>query len=169
MLKQHSRRAFLQTAPLAAAVAALPSPSLAAQTPAPKAPESFRYLPASQLAGALAAVQARPGNFTVYEAVAVPFNAVLTTEEGRAAPEFEWHEGRDHLVQIVDGSTVYEIGGTPQNGHNTKPGEWLAPVSTGATTLHLKKGDWLIVPRGTPHKRTTADSVTFYLISTTGK
>ena len=34
-------------------------------------------------------------------------------------------------------------------------------------TLH--KGDMLVIPRGTPHKRSTEGSVTFYLISTTGK
>ncbi|MEO6805730.1 MAG: hypothetical protein ABI286_07275 [Edaphobacter sp.] len=32
----------------------------------------------------------------------------------------------------------------------------------------MKKGDMLMVPRGTPHKRSTEESVTFYLISTTG-
>jgi quercetin dioxygenase-like cupin family protein len=99
----------------------------------------------------------------------MPFTAVLTVEEKHAATEFEWHEGRDHLFQVVDGTTVYEIGGTPQNGRNTKPAEWLAPASAGATKMTLHKGDWLIIPRGTPHKRTTEGSVTFFLISTTGK
>jgi mannose-6-phosphate isomerase-like protein (cupin superfamily) len=45
------------------------------------------------------------------------------------------------------------------------PGEWHAPESDGATTLTLKKGDMLIVPRGTPHKQSTEKSVTFYHIS----
>ena len=63
---------------------------------------------------------------------------------------------------------MYELGGTPQGGHNTKPGEWLAPASEGATKMTLHKGDWLLIPRGTPHKRTTETSVTFALISTTG-
>jgi quercetin dioxygenase-like cupin family protein len=94
---------------------------------------------------------------------------VLTTEEKHAAKEFEWHEGRDHIVQILDGTTVYELGGTPQNGRSTKPAEWLAPASAGASTLTLHKGDMVVIPRGTPHKRSTADSVTFYLVSTTGK
>jgi mannose-6-phosphate isomerase-like protein (cupin superfamily) len=167
MVKRSSRRAFLQTAPLAAAAGlALTDASVSAQTPAP---QPFKLIPASQLAEALAGLKQKPGNYSFYDNPAMPFTAVLTVEEKHAATEFEWHEGRDHLFQVVDGTTVYEIGGTPQNGRNTKPAEWLAPASAGATKMTLHKGDWLIIPRGTPHKRTTEGSVTFFLISTTGK
>jgi mannose-6-phosphate isomerase-like protein (cupin superfamily) len=93
---------------------------------------------------------------------------VLTTEKTKSGKEFEWHEGRDHIFQILEGSTVYELGGTPKNQHSTGPGEWLAPESEGAVKMTLNKGDMLVVPRGTPHKRTTAESVTFYLISPQG-
>ena len=72
------------------------------------------------------------------------------------------------MLQILDGSTVYEVGGTPKDGRTTKPGEWLAPASDGAATITLKKGDMLVIPRGTPHKRSTAESVTFTLISPMG-
>ncbi len=165
MLKDTSRRHFLRSAPLAAAAGlALPATEVSAQP----AQQPFKLIPAVQLADALSALQQKPGNYNVYDAPTMPFTAVLTIEEKHAATQFEWHEGRDHLLQIVDGTTLYELGGTPRGGHNTKPGEWLAPASDGATTMTLHKGDWLIIPRGTPHKRTTAGSVTFYLISTTG-
>jgi mannose-6-phosphate isomerase-like protein (cupin superfamily) len=72
------------------------------------------------------------------------------------------------VLLILDGATVYEVGGKPKNGRNTKPGEWLAPEAEGATTLKLKKGDMLVIPRGTLHKRSTAESVTFFLISPMG-
>ena len=94
----------------------------------------------------------------------------MTTETSKIAKEFEWHEGRDHIVQILEGSTVYEVGGTGKDAHgnNGKAGEFLAPDSVGATRLTLKKGDMLTIPRGTPHKRSTAESVTFILISSQG-
>jgi quercetin dioxygenase-like cupin family protein len=114
-------------------------------------------------------LQSTPGNNNLYTASPLPFTIVLTTEAKKSAKEFEWHEGRDHIVQVLDGTTIYELGGAPQNGRNTKLGEWLAPNSQNATTLTLHKGDMLIIPRGTPHRRSTADSITFYLISTTGK
>ena len=90
---------------------------------------------------------------------------IIYTQKAKNAKEFEWHEGRDHVFHILDGSTVYELGGTPKNGHTTKPGEWLAPESEGAKTVTLSKGDILVIPRGTPHKRSTKESVTFLLIS----
>ena len=70
---------------------------------------------------------------------------------------------------ILEGATKYELGGAPQGAHKTKPGEWLAPASAGATTLALKKGDMLVIPRGTPHKRSTEGSVTLILISIEGQ
>lgn len=137
-----------------------------AQTSA--APEKFKLIPAAEFSSQEKTLKAKPGNFNFSEPATLPFTAVMTYEEKKAAKEFEWHEGRDHLLQVIDGTTVYEIGGTPQNGRNTKPGEWLAPASEGATRLTLHKGDWLIIPRNTPHKRITEAGVLFYLISTTG-
>jgi quercetin dioxygenase-like cupin family protein len=142
---------------------------LSAQTEtSTETPVPFKLLTAGELATDTQHLQANPGNDNLFDSKALPFTIVLTTEEKKAAREFEYHGGRDHILQILDGSTVYEVGGTPQNPRNTKPSEWLAPASHGATRLTLHKGDMLVIPRGTPHKRTTADSVTFYLISTTG-
>ncbi len=128
----------------------------------------FQYFPAQALADDGKTLQATPGNKNLVDAPSLSFAVVMTTETAKSAKEFEWHEGRDHIVQILEGSTMYEIGGTPQNGHSPKSGEWLAPASSGATKLMLSKGDMLTIPRGTPHKRSTETSVTFYLISPAG-
>lgn len=129
-------------------------------------PDKFQVFTAEALAGDAKALQGSPGNNNLVTLKNV--TVVLTTETAKSAKEFEWHEGRDHVVQIVEGSTVYEVGGTPRDGRKTKPGEWLARACDGATKLTLKKGDMLTVPRGTPHKRSTAGSVTFVLISPMG-
>jgi quercetin dioxygenase-like cupin family protein len=165
-----SRRSFLRTAPLAAAAGfALSETSLLAQPPVPE-PVPFQLFSADKLADAIKQLQSHPGNDNLFQPAELPFTIVLTTEEKKSAKEFEWHEGRDHILQVLEGSTVYELGGTPQGAHNNKlPVEWLAPASDGATKLTLHKGDMLVIPRGTPHKRSTEDSVTFYLISTTGR
>jgi quercetin dioxygenase-like cupin family protein len=169
MLKDETRRSFLRSAPLAAAGVYLTENALSAQPESsPSTPVPFQLFTSTQLTSAREELQSQPGNDNLFSSSALPFTIVLTTEEKKSAKEFEYHEGRDHILQVLDGSTVYEVGGTPQNPHNTKPSEWLTPASQGATTLTLHKGDMLIIPRGTPHKRTTADSVTFYLISTTG-
>ncbi len=132
-------------------------------------PEPFRLWTAETLAEDTKVLHTTPGNNNLFEAKSLPFAVVMTTEEKKAAKEFEWHEGRDHILQVIDGATSYQLGGTPRNSRNTRPGEWLAPESTGSKTITLKKGDMLVIPRGTPHKRTTAESVTFYLISPSGR
>ena len=39
----------------------------------------------------------------------------------------------------------------------TDPGEWRSPRIIDGKTLEIKKGDLVIVPRGTPHQRSTAN------------
>ena len=177
MAKVQTRRNFLQAAPLAAAVSlALPDRLLFAsttpvdgiQSTAPATPVPFQVFTASALADDAKALVAKPGNNTLFDSKAVPLAIVLTTEVGKSAKEFEWHEGRDHIVQIVAGSTLYEVGGTPKNPRNTRAGEWLAPASEGSSSFKLSKGDMLLIPRGTPHMRSTEGSVTFILISSSG-
>jgi mannose-6-phosphate isomerase-like protein (cupin superfamily) len=170
MAIRSTRRTFLRAAPLAAAVALTSSDTLlhAATGQVPAAPEPYQLFPAATLESKTQALHAKPGNDNLFSPKSLPVTIVLTVEEKKSAKEFEWHEGRDHIVQILEGSTVYEIGGTPRDGHNTKPGEWLAPAAEGSTRMILKKGDMLVIPRNTLHKRSTEGSVTFTLISTTG-
>jgi mannose-6-phosphate isomerase-like protein (cupin superfamily) len=172
-MKNSSRRNFLCTAPAAAAAgialadAALFAAKAEGQSAAPAAPVAFQLFTAQSIQDDIKALQTG-GNNNLVDAMTIPCPVVLTTEVAKSAKEFEWHEGRDHLIQILDGSTVYEVGGTPKDARNTKPGEWLAPAAVGAATLTLKKGDMLVIPRGTLHKRSTAESVTFLLISPMG-
>jgi mannose-6-phosphate isomerase-like protein (cupin superfamily) len=173
MANDRTRRNFLRTAPLAAAATLSLTDKLAlatdgGQSAATAAPEPFQVFTSEKLGDAMKALQAKPGNDNLYESKALPLTIVLTTEEKKSGKEFEYHEGRDHVFLIVEGATKYELGGTPKGAHKTKPGEWLAPASEGATSVALKKGDMLVIPRGTPHRRSTEGSVTFTLISTTG-
>ena len=171
-LKNSSRRNFLRTAPVAAAAsltladATLFASHAVSQSATPAAPAGFQLFTAQRIADGVKALQAKPGNDNLF--ASKECTVVMTTETNKSAKEFEWHENRDHVLLILDGSTVYEVGGTPKNGRNTKPGEWLAPAAEGATTLTLKKGDMLVIPRGALHKRSTAESVTFFLISPNG-
>jgi len=170
--KNPSRRNFLRTAPVAAvagltlADATLFASHATSQSATSAAPADFQFFTAQRIQEGMNALQAKPGNDNLFSSKEC--TVVLTTETNKSAKEFEWHENRDHVLLILKGSTVYEVGGTPKNGRNTKPGEWLAPAAAGATTLTLKKGDMLVIPRGTLHKRSTAKSVTFFLISPNG-
>lgn len=170
-LQTRARRTFLCALPAAAAALALGErtlfPSAAAAQNAPSGTAgAFQLFTAQTIADDIKALEAAPGNNNLVDDKT--FTVVLTTEKAKSAAEFEWHEGRDHIFQILDGSTAYELGGTPKGAHSKGPGEWLAPESEGAATLTLHKGDMLVIRRGTPHRRKTAESVTLLLISPQG-
>lgn len=164
------RRNFLRVAPVAAAagfaLADTSSRALPAANSSQGGTVKFRHFGAQEIAKDMRTLEANPGNITlVEEKGGIDFSMVMTTEKAKNAPEFESHQHRDHILQILEGSTIYEVGGTPKGGRMIGPGEWRGPEAVGATKLTLNKGDQLIIPRGTPHKRSTADSVTLLLIS----
>ena len=172
VLKNSGRREFLRAAPLAAAAgitlatSSFLAPMASGQAAASAGPAGFQLFRAQEIQDDAKALVASPGNNNLVQGK--NFTVVLTVETAKSAKEFEWHEGRDHVFQVLDGSTVYEVGGTPKGAHSMGPGEWHAPEAEGATTLTLQKGDMLVIPRGTLHKRSTAGTVTFTLISPQG-
>jgi len=179
MANKTSRRAFLRTAPVAAAVGLSLTDRLmfAAGGQAGAEPGAdvvaaaspYQFFSSKQLDDDAKAGVAKPGDTHLFDSKTLPLAIVMTTEVSKSAKEFEWHEGRDHIVQVVDGMTLYEVGGTPKGGHvNKGPGEWLAAGAVGSKSIMMMKGDMLVIPRGTLHKRSTEDSVTFILISTPG-
>ena len=173
-MKNLSRRTFLGTAPVAAvaglalAEVTILSTFAAGHETLAALPAGIQLFTAQTMQDDIKALDAKPGNNNLVDGASTPFSVILTVETAKTPKEFEWHEGRDHVLQIIEGSTVLEVGGTPRGGHSKGPGEWLAPVSEGAARIAMKKGDMLVIPRGTPHKRVTADSVTLLLISPMG-
>jgi mannose-6-phosphate isomerase-like protein (cupin superfamily) len=171
-IKNPGRRNFLRTAPAAAAAglaladAALFTSPIEAQSAATFVPNAFQMFSAETIQDDIKAMPATPaaGNLVANK----NFTVVLTTETAKSAPEFEWHEGRDHILQILEGETIYEVGGTPLHPRAVKPGEWMAPARDGGAHISMKKGDMLVLPRGTLHRRITAGSVTLMLIAPMG-
>jgi mannose-6-phosphate isomerase-like protein (cupin superfamily) len=143
----------------AAQAAALPGADVVA------AAQPFKLFTSKELADDMTALDAKPGDNRLYDSKAIPLQIILTTEKHKSAAEFEWHEGRDHVLQIIEGSTLYEVGGTPTGTKGMGPGEWHATGSEGSKSILMVKGDMLLIPRGTLHKRSTENSVTFMLIS----
>jgi mannose-6-phosphate isomerase-like protein (cupin superfamily) len=168
MANKQTRRNFLLTAPIAAAVASpfaetMLRASTAGAAAGQGAENGIQVFTASEMASEVKGVTA---NHSTKNLLTTPGTLMILNEETKkAAKEFEWHATRDHVFQVLEGETKYELGGTPKGAHETKPGEWLAPESEGAKTVMLKKGDFLFVPRMTPHKRTTDGSVSLLLIS----
>ncbi len=169
MANKQTRRNFLLTAPIAAAAASPFAETMLHASTTGSGMEQvsdgskIQVFTAADVASELKGVQANHGTKNLLTS---PGTLMIINEETKkAGKEFEWHATRDHVFQVLDGETKYELGGTPKGAHETKPGEWLAPECEGARTVMLKKGDYLFVPRMTPHKRTTDGSVSLLLIS----
>jgi hypothetical protein len=155
-MKNLSRRTFLGTAPVAAAAGltlangSTLSAFAAEHDALPALPAGIQLFTAQTIQDDLKALEAKPGSNNLVDGKTAPFVVMLQVEKATSAKEFEWHEGRDHVFQILDGATVYEVGGTPKGGHSKGPGEWLAPASEGAAKIAMKKGDMLVIsPMGT--------------------
>jgi len=174
-VKNPTRRNFLRTAPVAAAAgltlvdATLFASYAAAQNamPAtPAAPADYKLFTAQRIQDGIKALQAKPGSDNLFGSREV--TVAVQTETAKSAREYERHDSRDHIFLILDGATVYELGGTAKNPRYPRPGELLALEAEGVTAVPLKKGDLLVIPRGTLHRRITAESVTLLLISPMG-
>ena len=176
MANIQTRRDFLWSAPIAAAATlplidtplfASPVVSGGRQAATAESSATFQVFPAQVIDSMVKTLQASPGAKDIVNAKGLAVSMTVSAEEKKIAKEFEFHEHRDHVFQVLDGTTRYEVGGTPQNARQTKPGEWLAPSSEGFTVITLNKGDMLMVPRMTPHKRITEGKVSLLLINAT--
>jgi len=149
------------------AIADLSPLPAAGQAAADYTKENFLLIGAAQLVADGKALNAVPGKEGVNKVLYLDkdFKLALWNEKATSAEEFEWHEATDHIITVIDGSTSYEVGGTPQGAHSPSPSQWKAPSSQGATSLTLRKGDIFVIRHGTPHKRTTKDSAIFTLAS----
>lgn len=170
-IENPGRRSFLRAAPVAAAAGLMlaDAPLFASPASAPaNGAAKFQVFTAQNIEKDIRDTESNSGNINLVEENGVSFTMVLTSEKNKIAPEFEMHQHRDHIFQILEGYAIYEVGGTPQGGRSIGPGEWRGPHVEGATKITLHKGDRLVIPRNTPHKRSTPENVTFTLISPEG-
>lgn len=68
----------------------------------------------------------------------------------------ELHDKSDDVYYVLKGKATLELGGTLVDPKEVTPGEWRAKTVTGSQMVDIKEGDLIIVPRGTPHRRTVA-------------
>ena len=76
----------------------------------------------------------------------------------------ELHDASDDVYYVLEGSAQLTLGGKLDNPKEQSVGEWRSDKIVGGTTFTIKKGDLIIVPRGTPHHRINTKGKTFSLI-----
>jgi mannose-6-phosphate isomerase-like protein (cupin superfamily) len=78
-------------------------------------------------------------------------------DKSRLTATAELHDASDDVYYVLDGSATLTLGGKLESPREAEPGEWRSPKIIGGQTFEIKKGDLIVVPRGTPHQRTGKD------------
>ncbi len=76
----------------------------------------------------------------------------------------EVHDAADDVFYVLEGSAELTLGGKLENPKEGATGEWKSDKIIGGTTYTIKKGDLIVIPRGTPHQRINTKNKTFSLL-----
>ena len=87
--------------------------------------------------------------------VGMQLRVAVQHEMNKAAAAAEVHDASDDVYYVLEGAATLTLGGKLEAPREVEPGEWRSPHIIGGQTVEIKKGDLIIVPRGTPHMRST--------------
>jgi mannose-6-phosphate isomerase-like protein (cupin superfamily) len=85
-------------------------------------------------------------------------------DKKRDTAEAESHDDSDDVYYVLAGSAQLTLGGQLEAPREISAGEWRAARIVGGQTFEIKKGDLIVVPRGTPHHRVNTRGKEFSLI-----
>jgi len=85
-------------------------------------------------------------------------------EKDVSTNQAEVHDGADDIFIIMEGTATFVLGGKLDSPKESQPGEWRASGITGGREFKVSKGDVIIVPRGTPHRRITAGQDVAFIV-----
>ena len=79
--------------------------------------------------------------------------------------QVEVHRKETDIFYIVDGEATFVTGGTMIGGKESRPDQLLGTDIQGGVTHHLKKGDFIAIPAGTPHWfKEIPQSINYYMV-----
>lgn len=119
------------------------------------APVSVTYLDHDKVAEAFAkgGALARGSDFTA--------SGARRTGPGQV----EVHDKETDIFYITDGEATFITGGAVVGGKTTAPNQIRGADITGGTVHNLKKGDFIVIPAGTPHWfKEVPKSVNYYMV-----
>lgn len=76
-------------------------------------------------------------------------------ERNKTAAAAEVHDASDDVYYVLEGTATLTLGGRLDAPREIEPGEWRAPRIVGGRDIDIARGDLVVVPRGTPHMRST--------------
>ena len=142
------------------------SVAASAQTRQPStASRQFVVKTKQQVTDIMKTLEKKPGNTNedVVPPAGVQMRVAVFHDEKRENDLIEVHDTADDIYYVIDGTATLLLGGSLIAANEISPGEWRSKTSTGGEKVSIKKGDLIVVPRGTPHQR-TATGKTFSMI-----
>jgi mannose-6-phosphate isomerase-like protein (cupin superfamily) len=109
-----------------------------------------------QVADIYREMEKQDGNKTqdVVPAAGVQMRVAIFHDEKRENDNFEVHDASDDIYYVLEGEAVLALGGSLSVPNEISPGEWRSKTAEGVQKITIKKGDLIVVPRGTVHQRT---------------
>ena len=82
----------------------------------------------------------------------------------RENADAEVHDASDDVYYVLEGEAMLTLGGKLAEPKESAPGEWKGRTIAGGQTMTIRKGDLVVVPRGTPHQRNSVKGKEFSMI-----
>jgi mannose-6-phosphate isomerase-like protein (cupin superfamily) len=101
----------------------------------------------------------KPGNKTeeLIDSAGMELRVAIQHENDKTGAAAELHDASDDVYYVLEGSATLVLGGKLDTPKEVEPGEWRSPKIIDGKTFEITKGDLVVVPRGTPHQRSTAN------------
>jgi mannose-6-phosphate isomerase-like protein (cupin superfamily) len=93
-------------------------------------------------------------NADVFPAPGTQMRVAVFHDEKRENDNFEVHDASDDIYYVLEGKATLMLGGSLSDAKEISPGEWRSKTASGGQQVNIRKGDLIVVPRGTPHQRT---------------
>jgi len=129
----------------------------AAQVRSPAAPSKpFVVKTKQQVVDIYRELENQNGNkqFDVAPAPGTQIRVAVFHDEKRENDLFEVHDASDDIYYVLAGEASLMLGGTLAEPNEISSGEWRSKTASVGQKVTIRKGDLVVVPRGTPHQRT---------------
>ncbi len=131
--------------------------AISAQTKQPSSPSKpFVIKSRTDIADITKALADQEGNQNkdIVPAKGVQMRVAVFHDEKRENDLYEVHDNSDNIYYVLDGTATLALGGELVEPNEISPGEWRSKTVQGGNPFVIKKGDLIVVPRGTVHQRT---------------
>ena len=139
---------------LAVAAIAQTGPSVSPRRGPSKATRAFIVLPAQSLGDLERNLRSENKTAELIGGEGMQLRVAVQHEKDHAPAAGELHDASDDVYYVLEGTATLTLGGKLEAPSEVEPGEWRGTIEDGQK-VEIKKGDLIVVPRGTPHERNT--------------